>query len=100
MFSQAMIVAKEGITKGMTNIVGSDIADAILKTTGGTNLKGINKYQLYKLTIVGAYRPETSDISDQLQGIPGTMFNSQQKVVTNVEQLRTKATRIPSPLSS
>ena len=88
MFTQAVLGTKEGITGGITDIIGSKITDAILRTSDSTFFKGIDECQLYELfgaTVGCADRPTTSDIRDQLQDILGTTFNYQQKIITNVE---------------
>ena len=49
--------AKEGITNGITALVGSDITDAILRSADGTDFKGINEYalaDLFEATLEGA----------------------------------------------
>ena len=82
MFIRAVIRAKEGITEGITDIVSSNIADAILRTSDGTDFWEIGEYQLYKLinaTIIGADQPATSDIHDDIQSIIGTIFNFHRK---------------------
>ena len=44
LLTQAIIGAKEGITEGITALVGLDITDAVLRSDYGTNFKGINNY--------------------------------------------------------
>jgi len=61
--------SKEGITEGITALVGSDITDAVLRLADGTNFKSIDEYSLAKLfaaALEGANRPESTKILDQL----------------------------------
>ena len=48
-FTQAVLGVKGGVTEGITNLVGSNITDAVLQTSDGTDFKGIDEYQLYEL---------------------------------------------------
>ena len=64
--------------EGITNIVVSNITNATIQTSDGTDCKGIDEYQLHECindTIVGADQPVTSDIHNQLQDIIGTTSN-------------------------
>ena len=57
MFTQAVLGEKGGITEGITNIFSSNITDTILRTSDGTDFKGIDGYQQYELfeaTVGGA----------------------------------------------
>ena len=57
MFTQAILGAKEGVIECMTDLVGSDITNAVLRTSDGTDFKGIDEYQLYEIfeaTVGGA----------------------------------------------
>ena len=49
LLTQAIMGAKEGITDGITALVGSDITDVILRSADGTDFKGIDKYALADL---------------------------------------------------
>ena len=44
MSTQAVLGAKEGITESITNIVGRDITDIILRISDDTDFKGIDEY--------------------------------------------------------
>lgn len=60
---QAVIGAKEGATKAITELIGSDITNAILHTADGRTVKGIDQYHLHELkdaVIQGANRPATA----------------------------------------
>ena len=40
---------KEGATKAITELIGSDITDTVLRAADETDYKGIDKYSLAKL---------------------------------------------------
>ena len=64
-FHLLAIGVKEGIAEGITNIVGRDITNPILRTTDNINFKSVDQYQIHQLfTIIteGAERPEFSNI--------------------------------------
>ena len=42
--NQSVIGAKEGVTEGVTNKVGGNIADTILRTSDGSNHKSVDDY--------------------------------------------------------
>ena len=59
--------AKEGATKAITELIGSDITDTVLRAADETDYKGINKYSLVELvasSISRADRPATTDVLD------------------------------------
>ena len=90
MVNQAVIGAKEGATEAITEKVGSDITDAVLRTADGTDYRSINDYELHDIVnaaIQGADRPNTSDVLEQLASILSFRFDFQKKVITNVELL-------------
>ena len=96
-FTQALIVSKEGDTKGMTKLVGRDTTDTLLRAADGTNYKGIDKYHLHDLitaAISGEDRPATTDVLDQLIKVLSFPFDFKKKVSANVETLRDKAAKI------
>ncbi len=45
--NQLVIGANEGIVKAVMKLVGSDITDAILQTSNGSNHKSIDNYTLF-----------------------------------------------------
>jgi hypothetical protein len=49
MVNQAVIGAKEGAMEAITEKVGSDITDAILRTADVTNYRSIDDYELHNL---------------------------------------------------
>ena len=64
-FRLAAIGVKEGIAEGVTNIVGRDITNPILRMTDDSYLKSLDQYQIHQLftTITeGAERPEPTNI--------------------------------------
>ena len=99
MVNQVVVGAKEGAMEAITNKVGSDITDAVLRTADGTDYRSIDDYKLHDLVnaaIQGADRPNTSDVLEQLASILSFQFNFQKKVITNVELLRAKIARMHS----
>ena len=93
LLNQAVIGAKEGAAEAITNKVGSDITDTVLKTADGSDFKGVDDYQLEDLltaVLQGADRPSTTDILEQFMGIIAFTFNFQKKVGANMELLRAK----------
>ena len=93
LLNQAVIGAKEGAAEAITNKVGSDITDTILKTADGSDFKGVDDYQLEDLlnaVLQGADRPSTTDILKQFLGIIAFTFNFQKKVGANMELLKAK----------
>ena len=83
LLNQVVIGAKEGATEAITNKVGSDITDTMLKTADGSAFKGVDDYQLEDLLnamLQGADRPSTTDILEQFLGIIAFTFNFQNKV--------------------
>jgi hypothetical protein len=83
LLNQAVIGAKDGAAEAITNKVGSDITDTMLKTADGSNFKGVDDYQLEDLlnaVMQGADRPSTTDILQQFLGIIAFTFNFQKKV--------------------
>ena len=97
--NQAVIGAKEGTTEAITDKVGSDITDAVLRTADGTDYRSIDDYELHELVtaaIQGADRPNTSDVLEQLAAILAFGFDFQKKVITNIELLRAKIARMHS----
>ena len=80
--------SKEGFTEAITAKVGSAITDPILRTADGSDYKGVNEYDLADITaavLQGADRPRSGDVLTILLDVINYRFNSQQKIVTNVE---------------
>jgi hypothetical protein len=85
---QSVIGAKESATEVITDKVGSDITDAVLRTADGTDYQSIDDYELCELVtaaIQGANPPNTGDVLKQLAAILAFHFNFQKKVITNIE---------------
>ena len=92
-FTQALIRAKEGATKGTSELVGIIITDTMLQAADGTNYKGIGEYHLhYLLTAVisGSDRPDMTNVLDQLIEVLSFPFDLKKKVSANVKMLRAK----------
>ena len=80
--------AKEGFTEAITAKVVSAITDPILRTADGSDYKGVNEYDLADITaavLQGADGPHSGDVLTILSDVINYRFNSQQKIVTNVE---------------
>jgi hypothetical protein len=96
---QAAIGAKEGAAEAITQKVGSDITDAVLRNTDGNDAKGVDEWSLFDVIEAakqGAMRPSTGDILTQVIAALSYNFDFRKKIATNMEQLRTKVARINS----
>eukprot|EP00956_Cyclotella_meneghiniana_P030944 scaffold79700_cov45-Cyclotella_meneghiniana.AAC.4 len=96
---QATIGAKEGAAEAITNKVGSDITDSVLRNVDGNDNKGVDEYNLYEViqaTIQGAIRPTMTEILTQKIAVINYTFDFRKKVATNMEVLRAKANRVIS----
>jgi hypothetical protein len=96
---QAAIGAKEGAAEAITEKVGSDITNAVLRNTDGNDFKGVDEWSLYNVltaTKQGAICPNTGDILAQLITTINYRFDFRKKVATNMEQLNAKVSRIVS----
>eukprot|EP00956_Cyclotella_meneghiniana_P040226 scaffold189832_cov70-Cyclotella_meneghiniana.AAC.1 len=65
---QAAIGAKEGAAEAITNKVGSDITDSVLRNADGNDNKSVDEYTLYEVlqaAIQGAIRPTMTEILSQ-----------------------------------
>ena len=95
-FRLAEISVKEGIAEGITNIVGKDITNPILRTTDVSDLKYIDEYQINQLftsITEGADRLEATNIRRQFVNTSGTIFDWGEMVVTNVERMAVLAAK-------
>jgi hypothetical protein len=75
----------------------------VLKTADDVNFKGINEYHFYDLVQVcvqGADHPATRVILGHLIEIISTRFDFRNKVINNVEALRSKTARLIRKLRS
>jgi hypothetical protein len=80
--NQAVIGTKEGATEAITDKVGSDITEAVLRTADSTNYRSIDDYELHELitaALQGADHPNTSDVLKQLTAILSFCFNFQKR---------------------
>lgn len=96
---QATIGAKEGAVEAITNKVGSDITDSVLRNADGNDNKGVDEYTLYDViqaAIQGAIRPNMSEILTQKVAVINYRFDFRKKVATNMEVLRAKVNRVTS----
>ena len=95
--NQAVIRAKEGATDAIVKKVGHAITNTVLQSDDGSDVKGIDDYELYELVdaiIRGANRPPAGDVLKQLLGIIEYAFDWRQPASTNVGILRAKADRL------
>ena len=63
--SQAVISAKEGIAEAITAKVGTDITNAVLKNSDGSDHRSIDDYQLADVLVAimqRADQPNTADV--------------------------------------
>ena len=76
--------------EGITNIVGRDITNPILRTTDNSDDKLVDQYQIHQLfasITEGAEQPESSNIRWQFVNIAGTIFDQRGAVVTYVKRM-------------
>lgn len=74
--------AKEGAANGITAIFGSDVTNAFLCMSDGSNRKGVDNYtpvELVAAAITGTDRPAMNDGIDHLQDTLGMTFNFTKK---------------------
>ena len=77
-FRLVAIGVKESIAEGITNIVGRDITNPILRTTDKSNFKFVDQFQIHQLftaIIEGADKPESSNIRRHFVNIAGKIFD-------------------------
>ena len=80
--NQAVIRAKEGAAEAISNLVGSNVTDGILRSPDGKDHKGVDEYTLYEVmaaAIAGTDRPVTADVLDQLLEMINFAFNFRKK---------------------
>ena len=96
---QAVVVAKEGPATSITDKVGSNVTDIVLRTVNEEDFKGIDDYELHEIVraaITEADQTATNTVLKNLAGVLGYAFNFQQKVNTNMELLRSREARVQS----
>jgi hypothetical protein len=94
---QATIGAKEGAAEAITEKVGTDVTDTILRNADGNDYKGVDDYQLYDVieaVLAGAIRPNMPNVLQQVVETINYTFDMRKKISTNMETLRAKANRI------
>ena len=93
-FCLAAIGVKEGITEGITKIVGREIDNPILRTTDNTDFKSVDQYQKHQLFTTikeRAEQPDSSNVRQQFVNIAGKFFDWTETVVTNVKRMAAMA---------
>ena len=86
-FRLTAIGVKEGITEGITKIVGREITNPILRTTDNSDFKSLYQYQIHQpFTEIteGVEQTGSSNIRRQFVNIARTIFDWREAVVTNV----------------
>ena len=102
-FTQAIMGAKEGATEAITDLVGSDITDTVLRAADGTDYKSIDEYSLAELitaAISGADRPATTDVLDQLLEVLRFVFDFKKNAAPTSKSCAPKQQRLPPSVSS
>ncbi len=97
LINQLVIGAKEGVVKAVSKLVGSDITNAILRMPDGSDHKSIDDFTLYevmKVAIDRANRPNTNDVLEQLIEVINHLFNFCKKVSVNMELMQSNAERM------
>lgn len=94
---QATIGTKMGVADAITEKVGKDITDPILRTADGTDYKSVDDWSLHELmeaAIAGAINPNYGDILSHFNTLIHFKFDFRKTITTNMEQLRAAATRV------
>ena len=89
--NQSVVGAKEGVVEAVSKLVGNDITDTILQTPNGSDHKSIDDFTLYevmKVAIDGADRPNTNDVLEQLIEVINHPFDFHKKVSVNMELMQ------------
>jgi hypothetical protein len=97
LINQLVIGAKEGVVKAVSKLVGSDITNAILQMPDGSDHKSIDDFTLYevmKVAIDRANRPNTNDVLEQLIKVINHLFDFCKKVSVNMELMQSNAERM------
>ncbi len=95
--NQSVIGAKEGVVKALTELLGSNITDAVLQTANGSNHKIIDNYMLFAMmaaAIDGADQPSTTNMLEQLLEVINHTFGFQKKVSVNMELMQSNPARM------
>jgi len=89
--NQSVIGAKEGVVKAVSKLVGNNITDTILRMPNGSDHKSIDDFTLYevmKVAIERADRPNTNDVLEQLIEVINHPFDFHKKVSVNMELMQ------------
>ncbi len=92
--NQLVIRTKEGVVKAITNLVGSNVTDAILWMADSSDHKNIDDFTLFevmKLAINGANRPSTNNVLEHLLEVINHNFNFCKKISINIELMQSNA---------
>ena len=94
---QAVIGAKEGAIEAITQKVGANVTDVILRTADGTDYKSVDDVQIQDLTnavLQAATRPKVRHTRQSLIDAISFRFNFRQRISDNVAVLRAKAAKL------
>ena len=94
---QSVISTKAGVFEAITNLLGSNITNAILYTADRSDHKRNNDYMLFKVmqaAIDGVNRPPATDVFTQLLEAINFVFNFRKKISGNMEGMQALKTRI------
>lgn len=86
----AAIGVKEGIAAGITQLIGKDNTNLILRSADGSRMKSVDEYKLHQLWTAisdGADRPAATIIRKDYVDIAGYIFDWRETTATNVERL-------------
>jgi len=89
--NQSVIGAKEGVVEAVSKLVGNNITDTILRMPNGSDHKSIDDFTLYevmKVAIERADRPNTNDVLEQLIEVINHPFDFHKKVSVNMELMQ------------
>jgi hypothetical protein len=89
-----VIGAKKGVVKAITNLIGSDVTDAILQTANGSDHKSIDEFTLFEVmnsAIDGGDRPSTNNMLEQLLEVINHNFDFCKKVSVNMKLMQSNA---------
>jgi ethanolamine ammonia-lyase large subunit len=95
--NQSVIGSIEGAVDAITKLVGSNITNAILSTTNGSNNKSVDDFMLFDLmqvAIDGANRPLTNDVLEQFLEVINQTINFRKKISVNMELLQSNKAKM------
>ncbi len=85
------------MVEAITKLVGSNVTDAILRTTNSSDRKNIDNFTQFegkKLAINGTDRPSTNNVLEQLLKVVNHNFNFCKKISINMELMQSNTARM------